>query len=72
MICKLVYPLGHNMRKKLIQLIKHVSTGLCQPLVLSPDRTYIRPGKNGFQVDSANLKNDVKKIGNDLKKQLSD
>lgn len=59
------------MAKKLLQLAKHVSTGLGQALVISPDRAYLRPANNAFQVDNAKLKNDTRKIGSDLKKQLN-
>ena len=58
------------MTKKILQLIKHVSSGMAQALVISPDRAYLRPANNAFQVDSANLKKDTRKIGNDLNKKL--
>jgi hypothetical protein len=59
------------MTRKLLQLVKHVSTGMSQALVISPDRAYVRPANNAFQVDNAKLKSDTRKIGSDLKKQLN-
>lgn len=59
------------MAKILLQLIKHVSSGMGQALVISPDRAYLRSGNNGFRVDNTKLKNDTRKIGSDLKKQLN-
>ena len=58
------------MTKILLQLVKHVSNGIGHALVISPDRAYLRPANNAFQVDCANLKKDTRKIGNDLNKKL--
>ena len=58
------------MAKILLQLVKHVSTGMGQAVVISPDRAYVRPANNAFQVDNAKLKSDAKKIGSDLNKKL--
>ena len=58
------------MGEKIKQFVLEVTSGVGRGLVISPDRSYIRPTKGDFQVDSANLQNDAKKVGDDLKKKL--
>ncbi len=41
-----------------------------QAVVVSPDRVYIRPVANAFQIDHANLNKDAREVGLDLRKQL--
>lgn len=48
-------------------IVKEVRVGMGQVLVISPDRAYVRTPKNGFLIDNANLRSDVKKVGRDLK-----
>lgn len=58
------------MSEKIKQFVIEVTSGVGQVMVISPDRVYVRPTKGGFQVDSANLYNDTKKVSDDLKKKL--
>lgn len=58
------------MGEKIIKYVIGIGHGMGQAVVISPDRSYVRPMKGGFQVDSVNLHNDAKKVGNDLKKKL--
>lgn len=44
--------------------------GMRQALVISPGRAYVRPANNAFRIDAANLRNDAKKVGDDLKKYV--
>lgn len=58
------------MAKIFLQLVKHVSSGMGQALVISPDRAYVRPANNAFQIDNAKLNSDTRKIGKDLNNKL--
>lgn len=58
------------MGEKIKQFVVEVTSGFGQAMVISPDRAYIRPAKDAFRVDSANLNNDAKKIATDLNRKL--
>lgn len=58
------------MGEKIIKFVLEVGRGMGQATVISPERAYVRPANNAFQVDSSNLKNDARKVGKDLKKKL--
>lgn len=58
------------MGENIIKFVIGIGQGVGQAVIISPDRSYVRPMKGGFQVDSANLHNDAKKVGEDLKKKL--
>jgi hypothetical protein len=58
------------MGEKIIKFIAGFRQGLGQAMVISPDRAYVRPATNGFQIDRANLSRDARKVGRDMKKKL--
>lgn len=58
------------MGEKIIKFVIGVGQGIGQAVVISPDRAYVRPANNSFQIDNSNLNNDTRKIGKDLKKKL--
>ncbi|MGB9094831.1 MAG: hypothetical protein WCB93_12015 [Gallionella sp.] len=60
------------MGEKIIKFVLEVGHGVGQAVVISPDRAYLRPANNAFQVDSSNLNNDTRKVGRDLKKKLKE
>lgn len=49
-------------------VLKNIIEGMANALVLYPDSDYIRPDKNGFNRDAANLRGDFKRTANDLRK----
>ena len=58
------------MSEKIIKFVIGIGQSMGQALVISPDRAYVRPANNAFQVDISNLNNDSRKIGKDLKMKL--
>ncbi len=58
------------MGKNIIKLVVGLGQGIGQTLVISPDRAYVRPANNAFQIDNSNLNNDARRIGKDLKNKL--
>lgn len=60
------------MGEKIIKFVIGIGQGVGQAVVISPDRAYVRPANNAFQVDSSNLNSDTRKIGKDLKKKLQE
>lgn len=51
--------------------LRRFFSGFGQVLVISPNRAYVRPSKAGFKADVIKLRRDVKTIGKDIKKKLS-
>ncbi len=58
------------MGKALKRMVAEFSAGASQVLVMAPRRDYVQPAKNGFAADHAQLRQDAKKVGNELKKKL--
>lgn len=58
------------MGEKIIKLFVHIGNGMGQAMVISPDRPYVRPSDNAFQIDNSNLNNDTRKIGRGLNRKL--
>ena len=56
-----------NLKKLFIEL----RYGMSQAITISPDREYIRPENNSFQIDNENLTNDTRTIGRNLKVKLN-
>lgn len=57
------------------EYIKRMIEGMGQVLVVSPSRVYEKPLKSDFRSDLATLRNDARKVGQDLTnttKQYSD
>lgn len=46
--------------------IKNLIQGAKQVLVLSPSEDYIRPSKGGFRLDVSTLRNDARRVSQDL------
>ena len=61
-----------DMGERIIKFVIGIRQGMGQAVVISPDRAYVRPANNAFQIDKSNLNNDTRKIGKDLKKQLEE
>ncbi|MBI3479240.1 MAG: hypothetical protein HY016_02630 [Nitrosomonadales bacterium] len=62
--------LCNDMGEKILKFVVEIRNGMGQAMVVSPDRAYVRPETKSFQVDNSNLRNDTRRIGNDLKKKL--
>ena len=58
------------MGEKIIKLIITIGDGIGQAMVISPDRPYVRPSENSFQIDNFNLNNDRRKISRGLNRKL--
>lgn len=58
------------MGEKIVKFVVEMRRGMGQAVVVSPDRAYIRPVANAFQIDHSNLNKDAREVGRDLKKQL--
>lgn len=56
--------------KFMTKLIKSIFEGMGQVLVISPDRSYIRPGASGFQRDAVRLSKDTRIVGDGLRKTI--
>lgn len=52
------------------KIIHNFLTGLGRVLAISPDRAYIRPSC-GFRNDAELMKQDVRRVGNGLRKKLN-
>ena len=52
------------------KLIKSIFEGMGQVLVLSPNRSYIRPQSNGFKRDAARMAKDMRTVGNGLRAKI--
>ncbi len=60
------------MIRKLKQYLKAIWPGIGRAMVLSPDRAYIEVHRNPFHGDWYNLRQDAKRIGNDLVNKLKE
>ncbi len=54
-------------KKILKKMLKEFRVGVAQALVLSPGRAYTLPGEGGFRTDAANMRQDVARLGDDMK-----
>lgn len=52
------------------KLIKSIFEGMGQVLVISPNRSYIRPRSNGFKRDAARLTKDARTVGDGLRAKI--
>ncbi len=50
----------------------NILAGARQALVMWPDADYIRPSKDGFKRDSANLRGDSKRVAKDIRKTIKE
>ncbi len=55
------------MKKVLKKILQHLSAGAARAFILVPGRGYALPAERGFRSDAARLRQDVARIGMDLK-----
>ena len=66
MVCYMV-KIAHSKRRNAMKHVKNILAGMGQALVLSPRTDYMRPSREGFQLDAKALKGDATVVAKDLK-----